>query len=508
MKIFTGSQIHEIDRYTIENEPVSSSDLMERVAGRVFEWIISRYSKSRRFLIFAGPGNNGGDGLVLARLLAHAGYKTEVHYVSFAKTESDDWKLNRERLNKTDTCRFFILKSEDQFPITLDKDVIIDAIFGSGLTRSPEGLAASIIMKINESACEVIAIDIPSGLPGEDVTTTGTETIVKADFTLSFQFPKLSFMFADAYPYTGEWDIVPISLHPEAIRKTETPYHYTEEQDVIPLLKRRNKFDHKGTFGHGLLVAGSMNKAGAAVLAARAALRTGTGLVTCHVPSACTAVIQSALPEAMISTDFDPKIITGVADLTEFSAAGIGPGIGTSKETANAFNRFIESFSKPLVVDADAINILGEHKQWLSLLRPGTILTPHPKEFERFAGKTKSCYARLLLQISLAVKYQIIIVVKGAYTSVALPDGRVYFNSTGNPGMATAGSGDVLTGIILSLLAQGYSPSDAAVTGVFIHGLAGDIALEKIAPESVMATDIIENISNAFIRLRGKSENK
>ncbi|MGD0581522.1 MAG: NAD(P)H-hydrate dehydratase [Bacteroidales bacterium] len=504
MKIFTGSQIREIDRYTIENEPVRSADLMERAAGKLFEWIIARYSKRRRFLVFAGPGNNGGDGLVLARLLGDSGYMTEVYYVRFSAGESDDWKINMERLQKAAICKVFIISSPDQIPVTLADDIIIDAILGSGLTRPVEGLAESVIKKINESACEVIAVDIPSGLPGEDTGSAARESIVNANQTLSFQFPKLSFMFSDSFQFVGDWHILPIGLHPDAIRETATPYYYIEENDVIPLIRQRNKFDHKGTFGHGLLVAGSANKAGAAVLASRAALRTGIGLVTCRTPAACCAVIQSALPEAMVSSDSDRNIITSVPDPDDFSAVGAGPGLGTDTKTAKAFRQLLEKCSKPLVIDADALNILGQHKDWFSLLKPATILTPHPKEFERLAGKTSGCYQRLMLQISLSVRYQCIIILKGAHSSITLPDGKVYFNSTGNPGMATAGSGDVLTGIILSLLAQGYKPADAAVAGVYIHGMAGDLAAQKIGQESVIASDITENIGDVYIWLRGK----
>lgn len=504
MKIFTCDQIHEIDRFTIENEPVKSADLMERAAGRLFEWIIMRYPKSRRFLIFIGPGNNGGDGLVLARLLADSGYKTEVHYVRIGSGESVDWKINMERLEKSGSSTFNHLTSPDKFPVTFNDDIIVDAIFGSGLKKSPEGLVASVIKSINSSGCEIIAADMPTGLPGEDMKSYNTDTIVRADNTLSFQFPKLSFMFADSYPFTGECHILPIGLHPDAIKQTTTPYFYTEENDILPLLKRRGKFDHKGTFGHGLLVAGSKNKAGAALLAARASLRTGIGLVTCHTPSAVCSVIQTALPEAMVLSDDNESVISSISSTGDFSAVGIGPGIGTAEETAIAFRQLLEGCTKPMVIDADALNIMGMHRDWFSLIKPGTILTPHPKEFERLTGKTLSCYARLKLQISYSVKFNCVIILKGAHTSISLPDGRVFFNSTGNPGMATAGSGDVLTGIILSLLARGYTPGDAAIAGVFIHGLAGDMALKKQSPESVIATDIIENIGNAFMWLRDK----
>ena len=504
MKIFSSNQIREIDRYTVEHEPVSSVDLMERAARRLFEWIVSRHDKQRRFIVFAGPGNNGGDGLALGRMLAVTGYRVEIYYVCITDKESGDWKVNYERIRNSDSCAFFRIESADQFPLLLSDDVIVDAIFGSGLNHLPDGLAASVIAKINDSGCEVISIDIPSGMQGEDITGSETGNTVKASVTLSFQFPKLSFMFADSYPYTGDWFILPIGLHPEAIARTETPYNYYTESDILPLLRKRGKFDHKGTYGHGLLVAGSSAKAGAAVLAAKAALRTGAGLVTCHLPSSCGHVIQTALPEAMISKDKNGEIITEAPDTENYSAVAFGPGAGTERETAVAFHSLIKSCSRPLVIDADGLNILAAENKWLSQLKKGTILTPHPGEFERIAGRSSRGYERLQLQVSLSVRHEIIIVLKGAHTSVTTPEGKVYFNSTGNPGMATAGSGDVLTGIILSLLAQGYKPANAAVLGVYLHGLAGDIAVKNIAPESLIASDLTDNLSRAYNYLREK----
>jgi NAD(P)H-hydrate epimerase len=390
----------------------------------------------------------------------------------------------------------------DQFPVICSDDIVIDAIFGSGLKRPADGLAAGVIRQINQIDCTVIAVDIPSGLFGEDNSRNTPDNIIKADITLSFQFPKLSFLFVDNYPFVGEWHLLPIGLHPNAIRDTETPFHFTEEKDIAPLLKRRAKFDHKGMFGHGLLIAGSQSKTGAALLAAKAALRSGIGLITCHVPWGSGSVIQSSLPEAMIQPDKNQTVISQIENLLSFSAVGIGPGLGTGEETINAFHDLLKTCEKPMVMDADAINILGLNKDWISLIRPGTILTPHPKEFERIAGKTADGYSRLLKQISFSIEHKCIIVLKGAYTSISMPDGRVIFNSTGNPGMATAGSGDVLTGIILSLLAQGYSQENASVVAVYIHGLAGDIAAEKSSFESVIASDIIENTGNAFKRIR------
>jgi len=498
MKIFTSEQIRKIDEYTIKNEPLASVDLMERAASRLFEWYVSRFGRSERILVFAGPGNNGGDGLALARMLAKDRYEPEVYYLRLSETTSDDWKINKARLEKETTVPFIIIENADQFPSTGTADIIIDAIFGSGLSRPVEGLAAEVISQINNSGSTVISIDIPSGLFGEDNSSNNPDHIIKADYTLSFQFPKLSFMFHENESFTGEWKIMPIGLDARAISGTYTPWAFLEKKQIATLLKRRNKFDHKGNFGHGLLIGGSYGKMGAIVLGSRAALRTGAGLITCHIPACGNLVMQGAVPEAMVIHDNSERFITDTVVTDPFNAVGIGPGMGTQKESQKALHGLLLSCKKPLVIDADALNILSINKDWISLLPEGTVLTPHPKEFERLAGKTDNSYARLKKQIEFSSKHNCIVVLKGAYTSVTSPGSEVSFNSTGNPGMATAGSGDVLTGMILSLLAQGYDPADAAVTGVFLHGLAGDVAAEKSSYESVIASDIINNIASAF----------
>lgn len=504
MKIFRSDQIREIDGYTIANEPVSSVDLMERAALKLFEWIAGRFDRSKRIMVFAGPGNNGGDGLALARLLSEERYNTEVHFVNLTDKVSDDWNTNRLRLGKTGKTTFSSIDAIDQFPVICSDDLIVDAIFGSGLTRPAEGLAAEVIREINKTGCTVLAIDIPSGLFGEDNSLNISENIINADVTLSFQFPKLSFLLPENNDFVGTWHILPIGLHPNAIRDTPTPYSYIETKDIIHLLKSRKKFDHKGNFGHGLLVSGSQGKTGAAVLAAGAALRSGIGLITCHVPSGSGSVVQICMPEAMVQLDRNEKRITHVVNAEVYTAIGAGPGIGTETETQKALHDLLKSCNKPMVLDADAINILGLNKDWISLIQPGTILTPHPKEFERIAGGSGNSFDRLLKQIAFSEKHKCIVILKGAHTSISFPDGRVCFNSTGNPGMSTAGSGDVLTGIILSLLSQGYSQENAAVTAVYIHGLAGDIAAEKSCYESVIASDITENIGNAINMIRGR----
>jgi NAD(P)H-hydrate epimerase len=502
MKIFRNDQIKEIDELTIKSEPIASVDLMERAADQLQRWYVRNFDRSRRVIIFAGPGNNGGDGIALARLLSINRFNAEVFFVKISGKTSTDWNYNYQRLENETSVLFNTIESIEQFPFISSDDIVVDAIFGSGLARPVEGLAGMVIKKINQSGCVIVSIDIPSGLFGEDNSSNNPETIVRADFTLSFEFPKLCFMFGENAGFVGEWSVLPIGLSKNAIRNTSTPYLFIEDSYVFPLLKKRQKFDHKGKYGHGLLIAGSYGKMGAAILGARAALRTGIGLITCQVPGCGYQVIQTSVPEAMTVTDANETFISDMEVADIFDAAGIGPGIGTDPVTQKALHAFLLNRSKPLVIDADGINILGLNKKWLNELPGETILTPHVKEFERIAGKTEDGYLRLEKQIEFAAKYNCIIILKGAYSAIVTPGGKVFFNCTGNPGMATAGSGDVLTGMILSLLAQGYSPENSAVMGVFLHGLAGDIASAKSGYESIIASDIIDNIGNAFLKIK------
>ncbi len=502
MKIFRCDQIKDIDEYTIKHEPVSSIDLMERASGEIFKWIESRFDRSNKFLIFVGPGNNGGDGLALARMLSLNRYIVKVIYVKFTEKTSVDWELNSYRLKTEAQVQINPIKSPDDLPMISSDDIIIDAIFGSGLTRSIEGMVAEVIRIINISGARIISIDIPSGLFGEDNIANNHGNIVKADFTLSFQFPKLSFMFAENAQYVGNWEVLNIGLDCSAINSTVSPYVFLENNDIAPLLKTRSQFDHKGNFGHGLLISGSIGKMGAAVMGAEAALRTGIGLITCHIPSCGNVIVQSSVPEAMVIVDKSEKQISEVGKTDIFSAVGVGPGLGADPISQIALFSLLSECKKPMVIDADALNVLSINREWLSLLNEETILTPHLKEFERLAGKTETGFERMKRQIEFSRQNNCIVVLKGAHTSVTTPGGKVMFNNTGNPGMAKGGSGDVLTGIILALLAQGYTPENSAVTGVYLHGLAGDIAADELCFESIIASDIINCIGKAFNTIR------
>jgi NAD(P)H-hydrate epimerase len=501
MKIFDTKDIREIDEFTIINEPVSSIDLMERAAKGCAEWIADYLQTNTPMLIFTGPGNNGGDGWVIARLLYDKGYHNiRVYHLQFSKIISKDAAYNRQRLVEQGRVPINNIHSEDDFPVLRPSDYVIDALFGSGLSRSLEGLSCSLVKHINSAGCKVISIDIPSGLLGENNAGNPNSGIIRATHTLTFQFPKRSFFFAENEVYTGQWHIIPIGLHEDIIGSKAVNFYYST-LDAIKIRKRL-KFAHKGMYGHALLIAGSYGMLGAAILASRSCLRTGTGLLTTHIPSGSYPILQTSVPEALFSIDKNEGCFAHCPSIEKYSAIGAGPGIGTSPESTEALAVLLKTAKQPLILDADALNILSSKPVMIGLIPQNTILTPHPLEFDRLAGRSPDGYQRNLSQIEFSQNHKVIVVLKGAYTSITLPDGRCYYNSTGNPGMATAGSGDVLTGMILSLLAQGYPPDEAAITGVFIHGLAGDIAAGELGQQALIASDITENIGNAFINIR------
>ncbi len=503
MKLFRTSEVHNIDAYTIAHEPIADIDLMERAAGKLFGWVTAHFDKDRRVMVFTGPGNNGGDSLALARMLAGAGYVVEDYFLRFTDKISNSCRINLERLEKTGKVPVKMIRSEEELPEVTSGVLVIDGIFGSGLTRPLRGLPEKAVARINASGAAVVAIDVPSGLFGEDNTENDAEKILKADYTLTFQFPKLSFFFPENDAFTGEWVVLDIGLHPDIIAATPTPYHYLTVADVAGLIRPRKKFSHKGTYGHAMLISGSCGRMGAAVLASRGCLRSGVGLLTVHVPRLGNDILQTAVPEAMLESDQSDILFSEVPDLTPYSAVGAGPALGTRSNSQKALHALITTAKTPLVLDADALNMLAMHPEWYEELPEGTVLTPHPKEFERLAGPAVNGYERVHKALDFAVKYKVIVVLKGAHTAIASPAGEVWFNMTGNPGMATAGSGDVLTGIILGLLAQRYDPFDAARIGVFIHGLAGDRAREERGEEALIASDIIENMGKAFQEVKG-----
>jgi len=489
MKIFKSEQVREADAFTIKKEPISSINLMERAAKKASTWIKQNFPKNTKVAILVGPGNNGGDGLVVARHLLESGFHVQVFDLEISNNYSSDFLINKTRLQKFNNGIFIPWTKN----INLSQfDLIIDAILGSGLTRPITGNLAQIIQTLNQSSIKTIAIDIPSGLFGEDNSKNNHQNIVKANYTLTFQFPKLAFLLPENTQFVGKMEVFDIGVHPQYIENTATNFYLTQKENISTHFLHRELFSHKGSFGHALLVSGSKGKMGAAILAAKACLRSGVGLLSTFVPKEENIILQIAVPEVMTISNLDE------IDIQNFISLGIGPGLGQSEASLELLIDILKIVKTPLVVDADALNLLAAHPQYLDLIPKGSIFTPHPKELERLIGKTSNHYLRLFKTLELAQKYQIYILIKGAYSVIVSPDGNFHFNSTGNPGMATAGSGDVLTGIITALLAQGLSSFEALQTAVFIHGLSGDLAKKDKGEIALIASDIIDNIGESF----------
>ncbi len=496
--ILNAEQIRNADAFTIANEPVSSVDLMERAASSFVEIFSSLNYSGCRLKIFCGTGNNGGDGLAVARLLLEQGYHVEVYTTGYLGKTTEDFRHNYDRFLKLAYAEH--LDDSAAFPLLDEGDVVIDALFGSGLSRGVTGWYGDLIEHINQSSCEIVSIDIASGLYSDQPAEK--RNIIKPCHTISFQLPKLVFFQPDLHEYVGKWHVTDIGLDRSFIDSQETDFYFTESKDISAKLKTRSKFIHKGEAGRMLLFSGSLGKMGATVLAAKAAMRSGTGLLQVHVPACGVHIIQTAVPEAMASMDESMNYLSEMTDTFSASAIAVGPGIGTSESTMAAFKSLLENTDKPIVIDADAINLLSMNRALLGLIPKESILTPHPGEFKRLVGEWHDDFQKLQLLSNFCKSHEVNMVLKGAYSAVCNTDGKVFFNPTGNPGMATAGSGDVLTGVIASLLAQGYNPTDALIMGVYLHGLAGDMAAQRVGFHSLIASDIIQHLPDAFLSIQ------
>jgi ADP-dependent NAD(P)H-hydrate dehydratase / NAD(P)H-hydrate epimerase len=500
MKILLTEQIREADAATIRLEPIAGIDLMERASTACTEWIIEKYTTKESFYIFCGMGNNGGDGLAIGRLLLQRKFSLKIFILKSGSRFSPDCATNLERL-KALIHPVFYLNEEKEFPAITPDTIIIDALFGTGLTRPLTGVAASLVKHINHSPATVIAVDLPSGLFPDQSSINSP--IINANYTLSFQTYKLAFLMPENEEKVGKVHILPIGINEDFINQTETPFNITDKNIIQQIYRPRKIFSHKGNYGHAILLAGNFGKMGAAVLASKACLHAGTGLLTTAVPREGYEIIQITNPEAMCVV-YDKQSMP--ADLfgspEKYSSVGIGPGIGTSANSLKILEAMLEWYQRPMVIDADALNLLSVHPELLEKVPPFSMLTPHPKEFERLFGKTISDFERLDLLRDKAKKHQVFILLKGHYSCIACPDGLCFFNPTGNPGMATGGSGDVLTGILTGLMAQGYSSRDTVILGAYLHGMAGDIAAENISQEAMLAGDITGYLGNTFKKIQ------
>jgi len=502
MKILSAKQLYEADQITIKKGKITSIDLMERAATGCFQWIHNRLQgDSVPIQVFCGTGNNGGDGLVIARHLKQYGYNVNTYIINCSNKRSEEFLANYDRLKELGVWPEMITCSSE-FPVVSENEMVIDAIFGLGLSRSPEGVLKETIQLINNSNAYVLSIDFPSGLFA-DKPVTDKDAVIIPYHVLTFQTPKLAFILPENQNYVSSWEIIDIGLDTEYLNNVEANYHLTYKNNILPIYKYRERFSHKGDYGHSLIIGGSFGKIGAVSLASKAALTIGSGLVTAYVPKCAYQIIQTTLPEVMVEVDAENELQYFNSKINP-TVIGVGPGMGTSSKTVKGFKKFLEENKVPLVVDADAINILSKNKGLLKLLPENSVLTPHPKEFERLVGKWKDDYEKLDNLLKLSKKHKIIIVLKGAYSAIAY-QGKIYFNTTGNPALATAGIGDVLTGIITGLIAQQYTSFEATILGVYLHGKTADLAMQTKVYETFTASDCINFLSDAFIDLLKKN---
>ena len=496
MQILTREQIQAWDQYTIQHEPIRSIDLMERAATRCVEWISQQQWNSISFKVFCGKGNNGGDGLAIARMLLQLELPVVIFILENGKQGSPDFQENLQRLHAITTNIHFI-QSEDIFPLIGKNEIVIDALFGSGLNKPLSGLAAQLIEHINASGASVVSIDVPSGL-FIDSSSAG-QCIIKARHTLTFQAYKMCLLVQENAPYIGQVHVLDILLHPGYLNDNHFHSRLTDAALTRSIFKSRNEFAHKGSYGHALLIVGSYGKMGAAVLATRACMRAGAGLTSVFIPKCGYVIMQTAAPEAMVMTDEKEEHLSSLpGELNKYASIGIGPGIGTEEATQKIVSFITRRYARPLIIDADALNILAAHQDLFAQIPADSILTPHPKEFDRLFGTHANDFDRISTALTKAKELKCIIVLKSHHTLIASPGGELYFNNTGNAGMAKGGSGDVLTGILTALKAQGYESEQAAILGVYLHGLAGDLAASKLSMEAMLATDIIKSLSLAF----------
>lgn len=509
MKIIDSQAIHAVDTATCESQKISSIDLMERAASMVTAEIVAKFLPSQRIIVVAGPGNNGGDALAVARMLIEQGYKhVEIILFNVTGKLSHDCDAERKELIKIDGILFTEVTREFKPPVIGRDDVVIDGLFGSGLNQPLQRGFVAVARYINESGAFVISIDLPSGLFGDWNAGVNLRSVVHANLTLAFQLPRLSFFFSENHQALGEWKLLDIDLDQTKIKETQTDFYLMDPHNIAPLLKAREPFTAKRDYGSTLLFAGSTGMMGAAVMCSRAIMKSGAGLCTVHSAHSGIPIVQTAVPEAMFEPDRSEHYISDMRIHHNHQAVAVGPGIGTQDATVAAFQDLLQHVSAPIVIDADALNCIAKRPSLLSMLPTKAIITPHAGEFDRLFGEHDSSEQRLRTAIEMSRQYNIIIVLKGHYTAVVRPTGRVYFNQTGNPGMATAGAGDVLTGIIAAFLSQGYAPEYAASLGVYIHGMAGDMAAEEYGEFGLTASNIADYSGRAIKKILDKKSNR
>ena len=500
MKILSVDQLYKADQITVEKQDISSTELMERAGLQIFHWLDKRLQGSQVTIhIFCGIGDNGGDGLVVGRVLVEHGYNVVVYVVNCSDKRSRNFLINYDRIKNVSNKWPTLMKGEEDFPEIKDDDIVIDAIFGIGLNRCPGGWVKKLIQYLNNNPAFKLAIDIPSGLFANN-PISDKEAVLIANHTLTFQIPKLSFFLPETANFVSDFDVLDIGLDQDYLTDAEPLATLITKDEAQTFYIPREKFGHKGTYGHTAIIGGSYGKIGATALATSAAFRIGAGMVTAFVPKCGYYILQTTVPEAMVITDKEEEYLTEIQLDFEPSAIAIGMGMGKNKATVECLKEFFKNVKAPMVIDADALNIISENKVLLKLIPKNSILTPHPGELKRLIGKWKDDYDKIKKAKKFSEKYEVVLIIKGAYT-MTISEGKLYINTSGNPGMGTAGSGDTLSGVIAGLISQGYDPLIASVFGIYLHGRAGDIASNQMGYEAVMAGDIVNNLSEAYIDL-------
>ena len=500
MKIFSKEQIYEGDKLTTQRQSISSTDLMERAGTQIFNWMHMRMQGAQVPIhVFCGIGNNGGDGLVIARHLITHGYNVKTYVVNCSDKRSKDFLVNYDRIKNVTKKWPELLSCSEDFPEIQQDDIIVDAIFGIGLNRPVQSWVKELFIHFKKTKAFTLSVDIPSGIY-KDKAIEDKEAVVYAGFTLSFASPKLVFFLPETAKYTVQWEVVDIGLDQEFLYSTETEVELIGKLEILPNYRPRDKYSHKGDYGHSLIIGGSHGKIGAALLASKAALVAGAGLVSAYIPKCGYNILQTSLPEAMVITDSNEEKITDITFDIEPTVIGFGIGVGIDAKTINTFEAFLKQNKTPLVIDADGLNILSKKKALLKFIPEQTVLTPHPKELERLSGKWENDFEKLDKVKAFSTKYDVIVIIKGA-NSITVYKDKLYINTTGNPGLATAGSGDVLMGIITGLISQGYASLVASIFGTYLHGKSADIAVEDFGYQSLIASHVIDYIGEAYLDL-------
>ncbi|WP_185877896.1 NAD(P)H-hydrate dehydratase [Blattabacterium cuenoti] len=508
MKILSLNQIKQADQYCIDFEPISSLDLMDRASKKCIDWIIENKNFFKKlnfpFIILSGNGNNGGDGLSLAIKFYLLGININIYIINISKHSSYEFLMNKKKILEYN-IKYMDIYENDKYPFFNEKSYLIDAILGVGLNRSLNKYWKSFFNFINKkNFLSVLSIDIPSGMFIEK-QNENIDNIIKSDYILTFQTPKLPFFLPDYEKCIKEWFILNIGWKNEFIEKIYTKNFYINKKMIFHMKKKRKKFSHKGNYGHGVIIGGSYGMIGSIILSGKASFKCGIGKLSIFIPNCGYNIVQNNILEAIVKTDIHNNYISKIFIPDNINSIGIGMGMGVNKFTINAFKLFLIDLSNnkeksfiPIVIDADAINILSNDSNLLNLLPKNTIITPHPKEFRKLFGSWNNDFHKLDILRKMSKKHNIYIILKGAHSIVSTPNNELYFNSTGNPGMATAGSGDVLTGMILSFLSQGYSIKNSCIMSVYLHGLSGDFAAKTLNEDSIIATDIINHIPKSI----------